>query len=93
MSAIVSHPSHTWAATHRMLLGLVAFAIAVAATVAIVLMTSAGSSPSSRVQAPGQGQTHTEVQVPAGAQNQGPADTQPRCLQHMGLQYMGVRPC
>jgi hypothetical protein len=87
MSTIVSHPSRTWGATHRMLLALVAVAIAIAATVVIVLMTSAGSSPSSGVQAPGQGQTHTD-QVPTGAQNQGQPDTPHRCLQ-----YMGVRPC
>jgi len=91
MSVIVSRPPRSWAATHRMLLGLVAFAVAVAATVVIVLMTTAGSSPASRLQAPAQGQITTQIPVPTGAQNQAPAD--PRCLQHMGLQYMGVRPC
>jgi hypothetical protein len=90
MSAIASRPSRTWAATHRVLLAAIAFAVAVAATVVIVLMTTAGSSG---VQAPGQGQTHTQNQLPTGAQNQGQPDTQPRCLQYMGLQYMGVRPC
>jgi hypothetical protein len=86
MSAIVTRSSHTWAASHRLLLAVLAFAIALAATVVIVLMTSS-SPPSSSVQAPGQGQTHTD-QVPTGAQNQGQPDTPHRCLQ-----YMGVRPC
>jgi hypothetical protein len=87
MTATLSRPAHTWAATHRLLLALVAFAVALAATVAIVLMT-AGSSPAPSIQAPDQGQTHTQNQIPTGARNQGPADPQPRCLQ-----YMGVRPC
>jgi hypothetical protein len=91
MSVIVSRPPRSWAAAHRMLLALVAFAAAVAATVVIVLMTTAGSSPASRVQAPDQGQIGTRIPVPTGAQNPGPAD--PRCLQHMGVQYMGLRPC
>jgi hypothetical protein len=93
MSVIVSRPPRSWAATHRMLLGLVAFAVAVAATVVIVLMTTAGSSPASRVQVPVQEQPHSQNQVPTGAQNQGPAAPEPKCLHHMGLQYMGLRPC
>jgi hypothetical protein len=85
MSVIVSRPAHTWAASHRVLLALVAFAIALVATVVIVLMTSSGSRS---IQAPDQGQSDTQNPVPTGAQNQGPAAPQPRCLQ-----YMPVRPC
>ena len=90
MNAVVSRPAHTWAATHRMLIALVAAAVAATAVVLIVLMTS--SSPSG-VLAPAQGRIHTQLPVPTGAQPQGPADPGPRCVQHMGLQYMGVRPC
>ena len=86
MSAITTRSSHTWAASHRLLLAVMAFAIALAASVVIVLMTSS-SPPSSSVQAPDQGQSHTQNQVPTGAQNQGPADTATSCLQAM------VRPC
>lgn len=57
MTAIESKPSRTWAATHRLMLVVVAFAVVLAATIAIVLLTP--SSSSSRI-APGSGPTVEE---------------------------------
>ncbi len=57
MTAIESKPSRTWAATHRLMLVVVAFAVVLAATIAIVLLTP--SSSSSRI-APESGPTVEE---------------------------------
>jgi hypothetical protein len=92
MNATVSRSTHPWASTHRSLLALVAIAVAVVATVVIVLMTSAGPSPSSGVQAPGHGPAAPQLPGPADPGNPGTPDI-PRCLQHMGLQYMALVPC
>lgn len=46
---IIASPARTWAASHRMLLAVVAFAVAlgVAATIAIVMLTSSSTASSS----------------------------------------------
>jgi hypothetical protein len=46
MTATVSGPARTWAATHRMLLAAVAVAVALAAVLAIVLASTATSGSS-----------------------------------------------
>ena len=83
MSAVISRSSHPWAASHRLLLALVAFAVALAASVAIAVATSAGSSPAGPLPLP--------TRVHPGAQNQGQpddmnrtrTDIEKRCLQHV----------
>lgn len=56
MTATVSGPARAWAATHSMLLVIVAFAVAAAATIAIVLAVSSVPSPSSPASGPAEEQ-------------------------------------
>jgi Tfp pilus assembly protein PilO len=52
MTATVSGPSRTWAATHRMLLAVVAVAVVLAAAFALVLASTSTSTSSTTTSVP-----------------------------------------